>query len=308
MKFKIKPYISKHSPTSEGLPTVYYVETVLACNLKCPECVIGVDAVTRTKKILKLEEFNIISNKIKPYAKLVLLHKWGEPLMNKNIFDMISTVSEYAHAHISTNGLLLNKRKCEELIKSGVGTLIISIDGMTQDVYEKYRIGGNVNIVLENLRYLKEFNSKFGNHTSILPQFIVFDHNYHEIDIFRKFCEELELRAIFKKPYIRFGNAKESFDKNFQREKFLDKESHYKAISTCPHLDSAMTITADGRLLVCAQDYNNDLYLGNILDEEATVKNLWMKEEYVNFRNLALKQKNPPEICVKRCMIYNPGY
>jgi radical SAM protein with 4Fe4S-binding SPASM domain len=308
MNFNIKPYIPKHSPTTEGLPTVYYIETVLACNLKCPECVIGIDAVTRTKKILKFEEFKIISEKIKPYAKLVYLHKWGEPLMNKHIFDMISIVAEYAHAHISTNGLLLDKKKCEELIKSGVGTLIISIDGITQDVYEKYRIGGKVDKVIENIRYLKEFNNKYDNQTTILPQFIVFDHNYDQIDMFRKFCEQLELKAIFKKPYIRFGNTKESNDKNFQREKFLNKESHYKAISTCAHLDSIMTITADGRILVCAQDYNNDLYLGNILDKETTVQNLWMKEEYINFRNLALKQKNPPEICIKKCMIYNPGY
>lgn len=47
------------------LPNIFYFETVLACNLACPECVIGVDAVQRTKKIMKLHEFEIICNKIK---------------------------------------------------------------------------------------------------------------------------------------------------------------------------------------------------------------------------------------------------
>ena len=55
MTYKIpKPYIPVHKPTVDGIPSVYYIETVLACNLACPECVIGRDAVTRIKKILNL--------------------------------------------------------------------------------------------------------------------------------------------------------------------------------------------------------------------------------------------------------------
>jgi MoaA/NifB/PqqE/SkfB family radical SAM enzyme len=309
MTYKIpKPYVRHMMPTKEGMPSVYYVETVLACNLKCPECVIGTDSVTRTKKILKMEEFKVISDKIKPYAKMIYLHKWGEPLMNKNIFEMISHVGEYAHAHISTNGLLLDKKKCDELIKSGVGTVIVSIDGITQEIYEKYRIGGKVEKVIENIRYLNEANIRYGNHAALLPQFIVFEHNYEEVEKFKEFCNSQNLRAIFKKPYVRFNSVKESDDPNYQRTKYPTKETHYEAIATCPHLTSMMTITADGRLLVCAQDYNNDLFIGNLLDKNVTVRSLWEKPEYVKFRKEALNKINPPEICVKRCMIYNPGY
>ena len=69
-----------------------------------------------------------------------------------------------------------------------------------------------------------------------------------------------------------------------------------------------MTVTADGRLLVCAQDYNNDLFIGNLLDKDSTVKSLWDRPEYVKFRKEAMEKVNPPEICIKKCMIYNPGY
>ncbi len=309
MTYKIpKPYVTNQTRTKDGLPTIYYVETVLACNLKCPECVIGTDSVTRTKKILKMEEFQVISDKIKPYADMVYLHKWGEPLMNKNIFNMISIVNEYAHAHISTNGILLDKKKCDELIKSGVGTVIVSIDGLTQEVYEKYRVGGEVEKVIENIKYLNEANIKYGKHAALLPQFIVFDHNYEEVKKFKEYCESQNLRAIFKKPYVRFDAVKESNDKNFQRIKYKNKEEHYEAISTCPHLVSLMTITADGRLLVCAQDYNNDLFIGNILDKDSTVQSLWNRSEYIKFRKDGQGKICPPELCVKKCMIYNPGY
>ena len=108
---KPKPWQKKYYPNKDGTPSVFYVETVLACNLACPECAIGVDVITRNKKILKLSEFEIISKKIEPYAQLVYLHKWGEPFMNKNIVPMIKEVSKYAHPHISTNGHFLDEKK-----------------------------------------------------------------------------------------------------------------------------------------------------------------------------------------------------
>ena len=45
---------------------------------------------------------------------------------------------KYAHPHVSTMVIFLIK-KAEEVITSGLGTLIISIDGVTQDA-DKYRV------------------------------------------------------------------------------------------------------------------------------------------------------------------------
>ena len=39
--------------------------------------------------------------------------------------------------------MLIDEKVAEKLITSGLGTLI-SIDGYSQNVYEKYRIGGKV--------------------------------------------------------------------------------------------------------------------------------------------------------------------
>ena len=285
---KPKPFIANHQPSADGLPTVFYVETVLACNLACPECVIGVDSVTRTKKIMKLDEFKIISKKLEKHANLIYLHKWGEPLMNKNIFDMIEISSKYAHTHISTNGMLIDEKKAEKLITSGLGTLIISIDGYSQNVYEKYRIGGKVEKVLENIKLLNKINNYYSNPVTILPQYIVFDHNYDEVEDFKKFCENLNLRFIFKKPYIRYGDkVKESNDPKYQRKKYLNEKEHLDAISKCPHAHSTMTITANGQLLLCAQDYNGDWNIGNILDSDTTVESLW-NNSYLQIR----KRKN----------------
>tara|TARA_B100000902_G_scaffold361328_1_gene378673 strand:- start:187 stop:1110 length:924 start_codon:yes stop_codon:yes gene_type:complete len=304
---KPKPWQKKYYPNKDGTPSVFYVETVLACNLACPECAIGVDVITRNKKILKLSEFEIISKKIEPYAKLVYLHKWGEPFMNKNIIPMIREVSKYAHPHISTNGHFLDEKNAEEVITSGLGTLIISIDGVTQETYDKYRVKGDVELVKENIARVAKINEKYGNPVDLLPQFIVFDHNYHEKDKFADFCKKINVRPIFKSPYIRFGSVKESNDKNFQRIKYNSKESHLAAISGCNNGDTTMTITADGSLLLCSQDYNKEWKLGSILDPDMTVPKLWNNPYYKKIRDNIIN-KNPPEICKKNCMFFNPGY
>ena len=51
---------------------------------------------------------------------------------------MITLTSKYAHPHLSTNGILIDQMKAEQIITSGLGTMIISIDGMSQEIYEKY--------------------------------------------------------------------------------------------------------------------------------------------------------------------------
>ena len=55
------PYFDDLSEPLNGLPTIFYVETVMACNLGCPECVIGTDNVSRKKQVMKMAEFEIIS-------------------------------------------------------------------------------------------------------------------------------------------------------------------------------------------------------------------------------------------------------
>jgi radical SAM protein with 4Fe4S-binding SPASM domain len=297
------PYPKSFSSTPDGMPTVFYVETVLSCNLKCPECVIGSDNVDRTKRVMKMAEFSNISAKIEKYAKLVYLHKWGEPTMNKNIYDMVAMVSQYAHSHIMTNGLLLDKEKIQTLILNGLGTLIFSIDGMTQTVYEKYRVGGDVSLALKNLLLASEINSNLGNPTDLIAQFIVFKHNEHELDSFISFCNAHGIRYHIRSAYIRYGAVEIPNAKKYRRTVFETKSEHLKAISSCPHGDYMMTITADGRLLLCSQDYNAEYGLGNILDDSVTLESLWLNPKYQQLRDL-IKNQQPPDICKKNCMIY----
>ena len=76
------------------------------------------------------------------YLYRVDLHNWGEPLLNDEIYRMIS----YARAsnievHVSSNLNVINKVKAEKLVESGLDVLIVSLDGACQETYMQYRIG-----------------------------------------------------------------------------------------------------------------------------------------------------------------------
>ena len=122
-------------------PETFAVETILGCDLKCPECALGGGYIDRKKGLMNFEQFKIVADKISSFCKLLFLHLWGEPMLNKDIFKMIEYASAFARTNISTNGQAMTVEKAEQLILSSVTDVIFSIDGVSQEVYEKYPIG-----------------------------------------------------------------------------------------------------------------------------------------------------------------------
>lgn len=61
-----------------------YIEITNTCNLNCSFCIKN----KRKPKVMNLEEFKIILDKIKNYTNYIYLHVLGEPLLNNNINEL----------------------------------------------------------------------------------------------------------------------------------------------------------------------------------------------------------------------------
>jgi MoaA/NifB/PqqE/SkfB family radical SAM enzyme len=289
--------------TSDSLPQIFMVETTLACNLKCPECFTGAGKIRRNGKFMSLKDFRIIMEKIRPYVKYLYLYSWGEPMLNKDMIPMIRYASEISRTNISTNGLILTEETAEALITSGVGDIIVSMDGMTQNVYQKYRIGGDVSKAKHSLETLQHFNIKHGRKVNIIPQFIVFKHNQDEMQAFRDFCLSMELTPSFKAPYIRTresGLAYSSYPQ-FIRPHFPDVASLRVAMTECLDPRQVFTILMDGSVVICCNDFGNETCFGNIFEKD--VADIWHSDSYVTFRRDILTG-HAPDFCINHCMSY----
>jgi radical SAM protein with 4Fe4S-binding SPASM domain len=251
---------------------------------------------------MTFEQYKVIADKIRPYAKYLYLHLWGEPMLNRDIIRMIRHASQFTRTNISTNGLTLTPELAEELITSGVSDIIVSIDGITQEVYEKYRVGGDVLSALESLRLLVELNKKHGARVNISPQFVVFKHNQDEMKLFETFCAGLGLATVFKAPYLRDDTVLErADDRRFHRPVFDSVASLRRAMTACGAVRNDFVILVDGSVVACCHDYDGKTTFGNIFKED--VAQIWNKPAYRTFRT-AVTSGNAPAYCVDNCMSY----
>ena len=283
-------------------PRLFMIETTLACDLQCPECAMGAKLIGRKGKLMSFNQFKVLADKIRPYADYLYLHIWGEPMLNPDIIPMIRYAASFTKTNISTNGMSLTNELAEELILSGVSDIIVSIDGFSQEVYQQYRVGGHVDKALQALDTLQQVNSAHGNRVNILPQFIVFKHNQHEMPQFTEFCHSLGLQPAFKAPYLRAGSQFELSDhREYIRAFYDNKYEQQLAMQNCPDPRLVMTVLVDGSVVVCCYDHNGVTCMGNLFDQDVT--EIWHGKRSRALRWMIVTG-NAPESCTGNCLTY----
>lgn len=281
-------------------PGKFAIETVLGCNLRCVECAVGSELVQRKHGVMSYERYLAVMEKISAHASYIYLHRWGEPMLNPDIYAMIAHASRTCRTNISTNGVLMDDAAAKKLITSGVSEIIVSIDGMTQAVYEKYRRNGDVRKALSSLVHLVKYNRLYGDRVDISPQFIVFEHNRHQMREFSEMCGKLGLRPIFKAPYLRgTSRLKASGIPGLVRVKAERPQERRDAMKSCG-VDTVTNILLDGSVVPCCYDHNAEMTFGNIFRE--SLEDIWDKATYVAFRD-AVVTGNAPLFCMKNCLM-----
>lgn len=178
------------------------IDPMCGCDLQCPFCPTGKEKGTRTRKALGFEEFRRIIDPLGPSLLQVEFCNWGEPLLNPRIYDMIGYAKKFGlETHLSTNLNRFSKEDAEKLVDSGLDFLVLSIDGASPETYSRYRVGGDFNRVIENVRLLVEARARRGlKRPYINWQFLVFRHNEHEIEKAKAMGKELGVDVVAASP------------------------------------------------------------------------------------------------------------
>ena len=85
-----------------------YLEITNVCNLRCSFC----PGTSRAQKSLNEDEFELLTEKLRPYSDYLYFHLMGEPLCHPKLekfFDIAD--GKCFRVIITTNGTLLEKRK-----------------------------------------------------------------------------------------------------------------------------------------------------------------------------------------------------
>jgi len=291
-----------------GFPLSISVEPTSICNLKCPECPTGLNKLTRYKGHINFNLYKKIIDELSPYLINLILYFQGEPFLNKDIFKLIEYSSKEKNIFTisSTNGHYLDVETAKQTIKSGLDKLIISIDGTNQEIYEKYRKGGDLETVIQGVKNIVSAKKELKSKTPyIVIQFLVFKFNEHQIPKIKKLSKELKIDKLDLKSaqIYDFENDSEFIPTN-------EKYSRYKKSTTgnyvlksklknkCKRLWESSVITNTGEILPCCFDKDAKYSFGNIT--ESSFKNINNNKKTIKFREIFLENRKQIDIC-KNC-------
>lgn len=284
-----------------NFPSIFFIETMLGCNLRCVECAVGSKLIKRKFGAMSLAAYARIVPKIKPYCRYSYMHTWGEPMINPDIIDMLKLAATFTRTNISTNAIPLDRHLAKDLIFSGVSDIIVSIDGMSQETYATYRRRGSLADALHGLAYLIQFNKRRSPPIPISPQFIVFEHNKHEMQAFADFCAGLGVAPTFKAPYLRPNSVlRNSGLPQWERHQAPTPEGRRQAMRAC-ELHDVFNILLDGSVVACCYDHNGVTTFGNIFTQ--SVEEIWSSEAFTTFRN-QVRDGHAPAFCMENCLMY----
>ena len=271
-----------------------YVEITNMCNLKCEFCL----ETNREKKLMKIEEFAEVINKIKTYTDLILLHVKGEPLLHENLKEILDICYENnIKVNITTNTTLLNKNIDVLSNSLALRQLNLSMHDLEQNkLDEEKRILDVINVV----KKIKEKNK------GLIVSYRLW--NMSEIGengrnlIFLKLIEkEYGIKEILNK-------CKNNNFLELDNDVFLNQDIEFEWPSMknqivsckgkCYGLKNQIAILVNGDVVPCCLDTDGDIVLGNIFKNtlEQILEGNRAKRIIEGFNNSQLVE----ELC-KRC-------
>lgn len=233
-----------------------YVEITNLCNARCSFC----PGTVRPARMLTVEEFRVIAEKLRGTTKYLYYHLMGEPLTHPGLPEMIGIGTELGfRSAITTNGILLPQRG-QALIDRKVYKVNISVHSFeegTEDDYVNY-IGGCL-----------DFARQAGE-AGILCVLRLWNNG---CDGGRNERTIAMIRSRFPEPWeesprgIRVG--KRVYLEHADRFSWPDREAEDQGNRVfCYGLRDHFGILSDGRVVPCCLDREGVITLGNVFEQE----------------------------------------
>jgi len=304
------------------------IEPVAKCNLRCPFCQVPEWHRAYETGLMEVDLFEKIINQF-PKLKHIKLQGMGEPFLNNNLIKMIRIAGKKnIKTTILTNGTLLDKALCVDILDSKLTKLCFSFEGATKKTYESLRVGANYEMVVNNIRTICELRNKGRYKTSIYIRCLVSNqvvldefsglvelasdigvdalHVAHELKIWKtknKVTYPTEFIAIdsYENYHSIIKKAKKKASKlgiNLN----IERSNKHKQIYPCYSPWNTLFISVEGNIVPCSNIGSpNTWCMGNL--NESGIHKIWNNESYSRLRK-SIRLGQIPEFC-STCYNYN---
>lgn len=306
-----------------SMPKMISLDPTNHCDLKCPLCPTGLRDKSVERGAMKLEQFKPVIDRLAKWLQSVNLYSWGEPLINKSLPEMVRHSAKHHGIRTITSVHLnhLTDEQADELATSGLDKLIVSVDGATQEVYEQYRVGGNIESVFTNMKKLVAAIHRHGSGLKIVWNYLVMKPNEHEMERAKELARDIGVEISFGKMRTNLkDDILNSVDKNIEKDSQwipenpdfnpynTDTKTRKNPLSFCKRPWMEAFINWNGDVFPCGCVVTEAQYsMGNVFEQD--FEKVWNGDKYIAARKELLGQPNDLEtIChiCKRNGYYTP--
>jgi len=267
-------------------PLLVDLELASVCNLRCPMCY-TITKEFKEKVNTKLMDWALYTKLIDEIAgkvSAIRLSLRGESFLHKKFIECIKYAKEKGIKEVSslTSGSKLSPDFTAKAIDAGIDWITISIDG-TGETYNKIRKPITFEQILERVKFIKDYKEKHGlvkpvvKVQGIWPA--VRENPQHYYDTFSPITDQVAYNPLID---------------------YLSKDTDilYMEEFTCPQQYQRLVIGADGLVMKCSNDEENQEVIGDV--NKQTIHEVWHGEIMTRERELQKKSKGFMESAVCR--------
>jgi MoaA/NifB/PqqE/SkfB family radical SAM enzyme len=297
------------------LPQRVRLEASSFCQLRCPSCPTTSGAIHPAvgSGFLRFEDFRRLAE-LNPLLKWIEISNYGEIFLNPELIQILEYARNKGITITIENGVNLNHARTEALealVQYQVAIVTCSIDGASPETYRTYRVRGDFDAVIRNIKTINAYKAQHG---SVLPhlvwQFVVFGHNEHEIPVARKMAQDLGMEFRTKLTWdsefspvrdAQFVRTQSGLDA-VTREEFEERHDEKYASAICLQLWDDPQINWDGKMLGCCRNFWGD-FGGNAFTDGLTES---VNSERMTYAREMLTGRRPPreDIPCTTCEMY----
>ena len=207
----------------------------------------------------------------------------GEPLVHPRCYDILEHAVQESGVLVSltTNGTIMNEKRIQKLLDSGLDLIDISVDAFTPETYAKVRVNGDLNVTRANVQKLLGMVEDSRARTKVIVSFIEQPQNAHEAQDFESFWKDQGAKYVVVRRLHSGAGAVINI------ANLLRREGAGEARRPCLYPWERIVINPRGTLVFCPQDWVHGSVVADY--NVTTIRETWQGEFYRRLREAHLK-------------------
>lgn len=202
----------------------------------------------------------------------------GEPLVHPTGYELIQSAVDHSGVFVAltTNGTIMNEKRTQKLLESGVHLIDISIDAFKPETYAKIRVKGNLDVTRGNVLRLLQWVRESKSETKVVVSFVEQPQNAGEVRDFERYWKDAGVNeVVIRRLHSHSGAIIKVASMN--REKLQAQTRR-----PCLYPWERVSINARGDLAFCPSDWVHGSFVADYRD--TTIHAEWQGKFYQALR------------------------